>query len=420
MTDGVGTGNTPLLLSDRRGGAATRSAARGWMVVATGSIGSAAGLAALPFYGLSSFMTPLEAAFGWTRSQIGLASTFLTAGIFLAVPHVGRACDRFGVRRVVLLSIVLFSGALAALSFAGDNLWSLYAGYAAISILGAGTTPVSYSTATARWFTQRRGLALGVTLAGTGLAAFFAPRILTAVIADHGLRAGWLAMAGLSLIPLPLAAWFLRDPPEAPRVAAMPAPVAGFALREALRSYRFWVIAGAFFVVSLGISGLILNMLAMLQDTGIPAARAARIASYIGVGVVAARLSIGYVVDRLFAPAVGACVLLLTATGCWLLAVAGPAVAVWAALLIGFAMGAEVDLIAYLVSRYFGLRHFGVINGCGYAAYNAGAAFSPLLIGALVSLTGTYALALEITAGLCTLAAVLLLTLGAYPGEFLR
>jgi MFS family permease len=385
------------------------------MVVAAGSIGSAAGLAALPFYGLSSFMTPLEVAFGWTRSEIGLASTFLTTGIFLTVPYVGRACDRFGVRRVVLLSIVLFAGALATLSFIGRNIWSLYLGYALISILGAGTTPVSYSTATARWFTQRRGLALGITLAGTGLAAFFAPRILTTVIAEHGLRAGWLVMAGLSLSALPLAFWFLRDPPQVRRVTEVPVADEGMELSEALRSYRFWTIAAAFFAVSLGISGLILNMIAMLQDAGIPAAQAARIASFIGVGVIAARLSIGYVVDRVFAPAVGAGVLLLTAAGCWLLAAGGPDLAIGAALLIGFAMGAEVDLIAYLVSRYFGLRHFGVINGCGYAAYNAGAAISPFLIGTLFSLTGTYALALEITAGLCALAGLSLLTLGAYP-----
>jgi MFS family permease len=222
-------------------------------------------------------------------------------------------------------------------------------------------------------------------------------------------------MAGLSLSALPLAFWFLRDPPQVRRVTEVPVADEGMELSEALRSYRFWTIAAAFFAVSLGISGLILNMIAMLQDAGIPAAQAARIASFIGVGVIAARLSIGYVVDRVFAPAVGAGVLLLTAAGCWLLAAGGPDLAIGAALLIGFAMGAEVDLIAYLVSRYFGLRHFGVINGCGYAAYNAGAAISPFLIGTLFSLTGTYALALEITAGLCALAGLSLLTLGAYP-----
>lgn len=156
-------------------------------------------------------------------------------------------------------------------------------------------------------------------------------------------------------------------------------------------------------------------MIAMLQDAGLTALRAAHIASLIGIGVIAARLTIGYAMDRLFAPAVGACVLLLTAAGCWLLATAGPGVAAGAALLIGFAMGAEVDLIAYLISRYFGLKHFGAINGCGYAAYNMGAAVSPFLIGRLFSITGSYTLALEITSGLCAMAAGSLLTLGRYP-----
>jgi MFS family permease len=382
-----------------------------------GCIGSAAGLAALPFYGLSSFMAPLENEFGWTRTQIGLASTCLTVGVLVSVPFVGRACDRFGVRRLVLPSIMLLAAVLASLSLMGPNVWSLYAGYTFAALLGAGTTPVSYATAVAGWFSKHRGLALGVTLAGTGLSGFFAPRILTAVIADHGWRAGWLTMAALSLIALPVAFCFLRDPPGRDMPArAVQAPV-GFTLREALRSYRFWIIAGSFFTISLGISGVIINMIAMLQDVGLSAAHAARIASLIGIGVIAARLTIGYVVDRVFAPVVGAVVFLITAAGCWLLATAGAAVAPYAALLIGFAMGAEVDLIAYLVSRYFGLKHYGAINGCSYASYNAGAALSPFLIGALFTATGGYVLALELTAVLCAMGGLTLLTLGAYPSR---
>jgi MFS family permease len=372
------------------------------------------GLAALPFYSLSSFMVPLESEFGWSRAQIGLASTCLTVVVWLSAPFMGRLCDQYGVRRVVIPSIVLFAAGLAALSLIGPHIASLYLGYVLISLLGVGTLPVSYSAATARWFTAKRGLALGITLAGTGLAGFFAPRLVTAVIEAHGWRMGWIAMAGMALIVLPFALVFLQDPPGMQSVRRIDEEP-GMTLHAALHSYRFWVIAGAFFTVSLGISGLIINMLPMLQDAGLSAREAARGASLIGVGVIAARLSIGYVIDRVFAPAVGAVVLLITAAGCGLLAVAGPSMAIYAALLIGFAMGAEVDLIAYLISRYFGLRYFGAINGCGYAAYNAGAAISPFLIGVIFSNTGTYVLALEIAAGLCVVASLALCTLGAYP-----
>jgi hypothetical protein len=155
----------------------------------------------------------------------------------------------------------------------------------------------------------------------------------------------------------------------------------------------------------------------LLRDAGLSATHAARIASLIGIGVIAARLTIGYAVDLIFAPAVGTFVFALTAAGCWLLATAGTAVAPYAALLIGFAMGAEVDLIAYLVSRYFGLKHYGAINGCGYASYNAGAAFSPFLVGALFAATGGYALALQLTAVLCAIGGLALLTLGPYPSK---
>jgi MFS family permease len=388
---------------------------RGWTVVFAGCIGCGAGLAALPFYGLSSFMAPLEREFGWTRTQIGLASTCLTVGVLVSVPFIGRACDRFGVRALVLPSIVLLAAALASLSLIGPHVWTLYAGYLLAAVLGAGTTPVSYATAVAGWFSKHRGLALGVTLAGTGLSGFFAPRILTEVIVDHGWRAGWLAMAALSLIALPVTLLFLRDPPVRDSLAAPAHEPVGFTLSEAVHSYRFWIIAAAFFTISLGISGVIINMIPLLLDAGLSAAQAAQIASFIGVGVIVARLTIGYVVDRVFAPVVGAVVFLITGAGCWLLATAGPAVAPYAAGVIGFAMGAEVDLIAYLVSRYFGLKHYGAINGCSYASYNAGAAFSPFLVGALFSATGGYALALQLTAALCAIGGLTLLALGAYP-----
>lgn len=360
-------------------------------------------------------MAPLEREFGWTRTQIGLASTCLTVGVFVSVPFIGRACDRFGVRNVVLPSILLLAAALASLSLIGAQVWMLYAGYLFAAVLGAGTTPVSYATAVAGWFSKHRGLALGATLAGTGLSGFFAPRILTEVIADHGWRAGWLAMAALSLIALPVSFFFLRDPPTRRSAASPAAEAVGVTLGEAVRSYRFWIIAGSFFTISLGISGVIINMIPLLLDAGLGAPEAAQIASLIGIGVIVARLTIGYVVDRVFAPAVGAVIFLMTAAGCWLLADAGPVVAPYAAAIIGFAMGAEVDLIAYLVARYFGLKHYGAINGCSYASYNAGAAFSPFLIGALFTATQGYGIALQLTAGLCALGGLTLLALGAYP-----
>jgi hypothetical protein len=66
------------------------------------------------------------------------------------------------------------------------------------------------------------------------------------------------------------------------------------------------------------------------------------------------------------------------------------------------------------------LRHYGAINGCGYASFNAGAAFSPFLIGALFSATGGYALALELTAALCSVGGLALLALGPYPSSTVR
>jgi MFS family permease len=395
---------------------------RGGGVVVAAAAGCGLGLSALPFYGLSPLMKPLEAEFGWSRADISIAFTFMTLGLLIAGPLiVGRLSDRIGVRAVALVSIPLFAVTLFALQFvqagpagaAGPLL--LWLGYLAMAFLGAGTSPITYTRAVNAWFDRNRGLALGLTLAGTGAMGIILPNIMAQVVPQYGWRGGFITLAILAILALPIVFLLLKDAPKSDvKTGAGEAP--GASLGEAVKNYRFWALGFCFLILALGIAGLVVHLFPMLTDAGMTPAQAGAVAGLIGVGVIVGRVIIGLLVDRIFGPAVAIVVFLITAVGCMLLADGGVHLAPYAAFLIGFALGAEVDLIAYFTSRYFGMRRYGEIYGWQYGFYGVGAAFAPVLMGVLFQMDGEkYTLALHVAAGLCVAGCLLLATLGRYP-----
>jgi MFS family permease len=390
---------------------------RGLGVIIAAAFGCGLGLSAIPFYGLSPLMKPLEQSFGWSRAEISVAFTCMALGLLIGGPAlVGRLSDRIGVRRVALVSIPLFAASLFVLQFipAGAPAFVLWAGYLVMALVGAGTSPITYTRAVNAWFDRNRGLALGLTLAGTGAMGIILPNIMGLIVPAYGWQGGFLTLAALALLALPVVFLLLRDAPAAHAAASADAP--GATLGEAVKGYRFWALGFCFLFLALGIAGLVVHLIPMLLDSGLQMQAAAATASLIGVGVIIGRVVIGFLVDRVFGPAVAIVVFLVTGAGCLLLADGGAHLAAYAAFLIGFALGAEVDLIAYFTSRYFGMRRYGEIYGWQYNFYGVGAAFAPVLMGVLYQLNGkSYSLALHVAAGLCVVACLLLATLGRYP-----
>ena len=153
----------------------------------------------------------------------------------------------------------------------------------------------------------------------------------------------------------------------------------------------------------------------MLTDSGLAPSAAGGIAALVGIAVVAGRLATGAVIDRVFAPHVAAVLFAVAALGCFLLAFYGAKLAPAAALMVGFSFGAEVDLVAFLVARYFGLRAIGAVYGFLYACFIAGNGAGPMLTGALHDRSGGYALPLFVGAGALAAAACLTASFGRYP-----
>jgi MFS family permease len=399
---------------------------RGWLLIVASGVGVICSSIVLPFYTIGALVKPLTAEFGWSRADVQLGILFSSGLGALTAPLIGWLSDRYGPRALVLPGLVgLALGFFVAAGMNGE-LWMFFLAYGCMAILGAGTTPVTWTRAIATSFERQRGLALGLTLTGTGICAMLAPVYAVWLVESFGWRTAYV---GIGLLPLLLAGpvvwtWFrprlLADSGPATAGAAMQhagaAPAWGLTLGEAARGRRFWILCISIFAIYMAVSGISPNLIAALTDKGFTAASAATVQGVYGFAIIVGRLVVGWLVDRYWAPGVALVSLSLPAIGCLILTGSPDfAMAVLAALLIGFAAGAELDLMAFFAARYFGLRHYAKIYAILYAILAVAGGTAPMLFARVFDVTASYEISFVIAAGLFVFGAVILLGLGRYP-----
>lgn len=388
----------------------------GWTLLVACAVGVGLSAIAIPFYAIGPLTGPIEAELGWARADIQLAILFSSGLGALTAPVTGWMIDRFGARTVALPSIVGVSLGLLVASTA-TTLTAFYLGFAATAILGAGTNPVLWSRVVSGSFEKARGAALGLALVGTALVALLLPSFIVALEEYGGWRFALRATALLPmLIALPVVWIWLRPDPQREAGAAASSALPGATVGEALRNYRFWVLSLSILLGYLAISGTLTNLVPALVDRGIEAQAAAAFAGAVGITMIPGRILVGFVVDRVWAPGVAMVVLLLPAGASLILSeTTDPILLLLSCALLGLAAGAELDLLAFLTARYFGLAHYSKIYALAYAALATGSATAPFLFSSLFDRTGSYAASFVVAAIFFAIAALLMPILGRYP-----
>jgi len=391
---------------------------RGWWIVVAAAVGLFMGYVPIIGFSFSVFFRPLSLEFGWSRSEISLAFSLSLLALSVTLPLSGRLVDRIGARRVILPAALLFGLGLASFYFLSKNLWHLYSTYLFLGLVGSGTASVPYFKVISRWFNKRRGLALGVTMAGTGTGTFLMPLWAQSLIVTAGWRWAYVVIGAVVVaVTLPVVGLFLKERPEnigllpdGANTAPNPESLGGITSRQARRSRPFWVMSSAFFLVSLSLNAFLIHIVPMLTDRGISANKAAVATSLIGGGTLLGRVFTGYLLDRFLASSVAAGVFCGAALGILLLWVKmSIAVALLGAFLLGLGLGAEGDIMAYLTGRQFGLRAFGEIYGSILTIYTVGAMIGPYLLGLVFDTMRSYDLTIG-PAAASTLAAAALMT----------
>jgi len=397
----------------------------GWWIVLTSAVGLFWGVP-IAVYSFGVFLRPVMEEFHVGRAAVSLGFTVQLFVAALCTPWTGWLLDRFGARKVILPFTALFGAVLISNRFFSGSLWKFYFFYAGLGFFVHGLGPVPYGYVISQWFDRRRGLALGLMMLGIGGGAIVMPSLAQQLITRFGWHTAYTILgSAVWLVAVPTVAAFLKERPQdlgllpdgaRARDSAEETKAArpGLLAKEAWRTATFWLLACAFFLVSASVQGCVVHLAAMLSDHGIKAQTAALGSSLIGAAVLIGRVGIGYLLDRIFAPRLAALCFAATAFGIGLLGSGSTSMAFAGAFLVGFGLGAEVDLIPYLTGRYFGLHAFGKIYSSAFAAFALAGALGPLIMGAGFDKAGSYRGPLIAFAAATLLAAMLLARLGAY------
>jgi predicted MFS family arabinose efflux permease len=363
------------------------------------------------------FLKPIMADMGWQRGTASFALSFGGICSALTVPALGRMMDRWSIRRVALPGLVIYACAMCLLGFSPKSLVIFTLLFALADAASAVQTPIGYAKAISAWFDRRRGLALGIAMSGVGLGGFIMPQLAQMLIERVGWRGAYPILGLLTLaIAFPLVAMWIREPRpgEGEHRAVTAADVTGLTVRGALGTRRFWLMGAAFFLVAIAVNGTVAHVVPLLTDHGVSAAAAAAIMGIFGLATMAGRLLAGYLVDRIFAPFVATVFFLAPIAGFVLLSSASGALPGIGVILLGLGLGTEIDLIAFLVSRYMGQRAFGEIYGYCFMIFGLGSSAGRFLGGFVYDLAGSYNPALIGAAGALVAAVILVNLLGPY------
>jgi MFS family permease len=389
-------------------------------------IGVAFGLSPLPFYTIGMFAPELSREFGWNFASLMGSITVQSAVVMLASPFAGFAVDRYGARRVALISLFLFGLTFMSLSLNNGSLWVYYGQWVIMSLLGAGTLSATWTRVVNGWFDRYRGLALGVASTGTGITGFLIKPLAAWLIQDFGWRSAFVLIGLLPIvIGIPVVAWLFRER-TASEVAAPTAEAAldivedlepGLSVREALSSRKFWLLAAAFLLIAFALTAPTPNLENILRTFDFSLTEIGRITASFGLAVIAGRIIGGWLLDRFWAPGCAMAILLLPAVGSWMLSrpELDGTMALASVVTIGFGAGFEFDLLAYLISRYFGQRNYGSIYGVFYTVIALGGGLGPVIYGYAFDVSGSYDVALQVGVGCLITGGLLLLLMGPYP-----
>lgn len=367
----------------------------GWNVVACAVVFQAL-VIGTTIYGTAFLIKAWCAEFAAPRGDVVLASVLWQAGMGLAAPFVGRLLDLFPMRRLVLIGLALLAGGLLLISRA-TALWQIVAVYGTVMALAALLAGAMTAQAlAAKWFVERRGLALGIAALGTSAGGLLIPQILVPLVAGHGWRAAlvWIA-AGTVAVMMPVVWVVLAREPEGGRAAqatrgGTAASAGVWTTPMILASRDFWTPVVSLTLLALTCQGVQINIAAHAQDSGFSPGSAASLLSILSLGMVAGKLVIGALADRIDDRRLYWFACSVTLAGFPALASSATmALLMLGAACTGFAFGAVLTLLAATLAARFGAASFGRVIGLAYLVLNA-SALGPLLAGVVFDRTSSY------------------------------
>ncbi|MDR3510729.1 MAG: MFS transporter [Caulobacteraceae bacterium] len=346
------------------------------------------------------FLIPISHEFGWPRERVSGVLSLLALITAIAYPIIGRLADRLGPRRLILFGNLAFGACVIALGFSRPSVLVFYGLFALIGVFGSMPSTMMYNRVISGWFDKARGSMLGLTSGlGNGTGATIMPFIALALMTAFGWRGAFFGLGGLVIaVGFPTLFFLLKEPPvhargdQAQRIA-----LEGMSLSEAARTSTFWMT-----LISIGLgagclTAVLAHVVPILTDRHFPVKEATLVVSVFAMVTAGFQIVVGWLLDKTGSPKMIAPLYLIAVAGMLTLEHGSSLpVLVLGGALMGVGMGAEFGCLPYFISRYFGLRRFGMIAGVMYSAVIIAQGATPYLMDVDFDHHRSYLLALHV------------------------
>jgi len=358
---------------------------------------------------------------GWSRWQVSLLPSVLAFSAGLSVLPVGWLVDRVEAR-IVMIGGALTSGVALLIASQSNSLYPMIGAYLLLGVGISAGTVLPGSFVLANWFTERRGIAMGIAIAGTTVGGMVMTLLAGHVIRLWDWRTAYLALAApMIILVTPLVALTVRSrPPGAVKMSVAQAAetLEGFEVSAAMCTRSFWMIVIANFCFAFAAAGAAIHMVAYLEGIGYNSGGAAFAMSLIFGFAAIGKVLMGHLADRLtarktlafnFALQVVGLSLAFTASNIWLLGLF--------VVLFGLTLAPPLMLLPLVVAESLGLKRFGFLCGLTGLAQTVGAAVGPQASGWIYDSTNSYAAAFELFIIVNVIAAIVALSCLSYSAE---
>ncbi|MFC4050401.1 MFS transporter [Actinomadura syzygii] len=410
---------------------------RAWFVAAVAFVAlvGAAGFRATP----GVLIVPLQDEFGWSRATTSAAVSVNLVLYGLTAPFAAALMDRFGIRRVTAVALVLVAAGSGLTVFMSAS-WQLVLCWGVLVGLGTGSMAMVFAaTVTGRWFVRHRGLVVGVLTAGGAAGQLVFLPLLAWLVDEYGWRSASLTVGGSALAVVPLIVLVLRErpsdvgllpygatvaEPEPPR-SRDAARTALRALSKASKSKAFWLLAGGFFICGGSTNGLVgTHFIPAAHDHGMGETTAASLLALVGIFDIVGTIASGWFTDRLDSRKLLGWYYALRGLSLLVLPMLfadspHPSMLVFV-IFYGLDWVATVPPTIALCREVFGPTEGTIVFGWVFTAHQLGAAVAATVAGVLRTSLGSYTLAWWGAAVLCLFAAGMSMSIGRTRSETVR
>jgi MFS family permease len=367
---------------------------------------------------LGQFLIPVSHEFNWPRQRVSGVLSLVALVSAVAYPIVGRLADRFGPRRLILLGLLGAGSGVLALGFSTPSALVFYGIFAVVGAFGSLSSTMIYNQVISRWFDKARGRMLGLTAGlGNGLGAAVMPFAVLVLMSDWGWRAAFVGLGMIEIaVGFPAILFLLQDAPRGARNRLPSADeLPGLTLAQAVCTSSFWLTLAAICLGAGCLTAVLAHVVPILMDRHFPASQATLVVSLFAMVGAGWMVVVGWLLDKVDSPRIIVPLYLISVLGVFALE-HGTTLAELSAggAMMGIGLGTEYAALSYFISRYFGLRRFGLISGVMYSAVTIAQGATPYLMDVDFDRQKSYFLSLHLIEGALVVGAALIACLPRY------